>query len=70
MEARGKIDVPSSSGGIKLDNVLYVPGITKNLLSVGSIEDGKAKLKVMFDSDNFSKIGSSEMFPHQLFETL
>lgn len=53
VEAKGKVEVPTSSGAIKFDNVLYVPGITKNLLSVGYIADGKERLKVLFDSDNF-----------------
>lgn len=39
-----KVEVSTSFGTIKFDNVPYVPGITKNLLSVGSIADGKEKL--------------------------
>lgn len=47
---QGSVDFPTTSGGIKLDEVLYVPGVTKNLISVGSITDGKQGLKVLFDS--------------------
>lgn len=53
VEAKGKTIVSTKSGGIKFDNILYVPGITKNLLSVGAITDGKARMKVLFDSDRF-----------------
>lgn len=47
---KGKMDLPTASGEIQFDNVLYVRGIAKNLLSVGSITDGKGKPKVLFDS--------------------
>lgn len=53
VEGKGTVEVPTSSGSIKFDNVLYVPGVTKNLLSVGSITDGKERLKVLFDSKQF-----------------
>lgn len=46
----GSVDIPIASGGIKLDEVLYVPGVTKNLISLGTITDDKQDLKVLFDS--------------------
>lgn len=47
---KGKVEIPTNSGGIKFDNVLYVPGVTKNLLSVGTIADDKEGYKILFDS--------------------
>lgn len=47
---KGSVKVPTPSGGIRIDNVLYVPGIRKNLLSVGSIADGEDRPKILFDS--------------------
>lgn len=44
------VEVSTPSGGIQIDNVLYVPGIRKNLLSVGSIADGEDRPKILFDS--------------------
>ena len=38
---KGKVDIPTYSGGIKFDNLLSVLGVTKNLLSVGTIADSK-----------------------------
>lgn len=48
---KGKVEIPFHSGEIKFDNVIYVPGITKNLLLVGTITDGKERFKIQFDSD-------------------
>lgn len=50
---KGKVEFPTSSGAIKFDDVLYVPGVTKNLLSVGSITDGRERPKILFNSGNF-----------------
>jgi transposase InsO family protein len=49
---KGKVDFSTVSGGIQFDDVLYVPGITKNLLSVGAIADGRSKPKILFDSNH------------------
>lgn len=49
---KGTINFPTASGAIQFDEVLYVPGIAKNLLSVGSITDRRDKPKVLFDSQN------------------
>ena len=48
VEGKGIVEIPTTSGAIKFESVLYVPGITKNLLSVGSITDSKRM--VLFDS--------------------
>jgi len=50
---KGIMEFPTSSGALKFDNVLYVLGVTKNLLSVGSITDEKGKPKILFDSERF-----------------
>lgn len=47
---KGKVEISTDFGEIKFGDVLYVPGVTKNLLSVGRIADGKGKYKLLFDS--------------------
>lgn len=47
---KGVAEISTCLGEIKFDNVLYVPGVTKNLLSVGTITDGNTRLKLLFDS--------------------
>lgn len=47
---KGKVAISTDFGEIKIGNILYVPGVTKNLLSIGTITDGKEKYKLLFDS--------------------
>lgn len=47
---KGSVNIPTSSGGIKFSDVLYVPEVTKNLLSMGTITDTRKGYKLLFDS--------------------
>ena len=62
---KGKTEVSTSSGKIKFDDVLYVPEVTKNLLSVGPIADGKERPKILFDSE---KVWILKHFPLPVLE--
>lgn len=48
VEGNGNVDIFMDSGKIKFENVLYVSGITKNLLSVGPITDSQPNRMVLF----------------------
>lgn len=47
---KGSVDIPTVSGSITYEDVLYVPGVTKNLLSVGTMTDNPENHKLLFDS--------------------
>ena len=47
---RGSVEIPTTSGAIRLDDVLYLPGVTKNLLSDGSITDEPGNNILLFES--------------------
>lgn len=47
---RGNIEFPTTLGKINFESVLYIPGITKNLLSVGAIAVSHPGRMVLFNS--------------------
>lgn len=50
VEVKGSVDFPTPSGSVRFENILYVPGVTKNLLSIGTITNNHEDYKMLFDS--------------------